>query len=272
MAFITNQGTLLFTPECGTQGSLVSNITTTEVIVTYGLTVAHGATPTTFTVGDTISYTVLFENTGTGLLYNPFVTVNVAGGELDYVEGSATAFLYANGEVTPVTLTLANTDPLTFTTDVVMPAGSVLYVNYQSTVESATENEIVSTATGAANEGSDLGPTISDSDTAIITRTLLSIVKTAPETAGVGDTINYQFTITNTSSGMIVLDALRDQLPAAFAFSGVTLTVGGTAVPLTEGVDYTVSDTGLFVLDPAAIIRLPAGAVAVVTLMGVVTA
>ena len=272
MAILTNQGTLLFTPEGGTQSSLASNTTTTDISVTYGLTVTHGATPTTFTVGDTITYTAVLENTGSGSLYNPFVTVGETGGTLTYVPGSVSAFLYTGTETTPVAVSVTSTTPLTFTTGAVMPAGSILYINYQSTVTAATDNAIVSTATGAANEGSDLGPTVSDSDTATITRTLLSIVKTAPETANVGDTINYQFTINNTSAGAITLDGLSDQLPTGFSLGSVTLTVNGTAVPLTEGTDYTVSEAGLFVLDPASAVSVPSGGTAILTLTGVVTA
>lgn len=272
MAILTNQGTLLFTPKGGTQSSLASNITTTDVSVTYGLTVSHSVSPSTFTVGDVLDYTVLAENTGTGSLYNPFVTVTASGGTLDFLEGSAAAFLYAGGALTPVALTVAGTDPLTLATNTVMPAGSILYINYQSTVTAADAGEIVSTATVGASEGSESGATISDSDTATVTRTLLSIVKTAPESASVGDTISYQFTVTNTSASPITLDALSDQLPAGFAFGGVTLTVGGASVPLSEGTDFTVSDTGLFFFDPATVVTLPAGEVAVLTISGVLTA
>lgn len=272
MAILTNQGTLLFTPEGGTQNSLASNITTTDVSVTYGLLVSHSVSPSTFTVGDVLDYVVLAENTGTGPLYNPFVSVTASGGTLDFVEGSASAFLYADGTLTPVALTVTGTAPLTFLTNAVMPAGSILYIAYQSTVTAANANEIVSTASVGATEGSETGATISDSDTATVTRTLLSIFKTAPDSASVGDTINYQFTVTNTSASAITLDSLSDQLPQGFAFSGVTLTVGGITVPLSEGADYTVGDTGLFLFDPEAVITLPAGEVATLTISGVLTA
>lgn len=272
MATLINQGTLLFTPYCGTQQSLTSNITTTEVSVSYGLEVSHAATPTTFAVGDTIFYTILLRNTGTGTLYNPFAVVNATGGELTYVEGSATAFLYANGEVSAVPVTVTQGTPITFDLDTVIPAGGFVYIGYEAVVESATDNEIVSTAQGGASEGSETGPTVTDSDTATITRPLLTIVKDAPETASVGDGIAYRFTVTNNSGAPIVLDQLTDQLPDGFSFTSATLTVNGIAVPLEAGVDYTLSATGLFTLDPIALITLPAGAVALLTLNGVVTA
>lgn len=272
MPTLINQGTLFFTPHCGDQQSLDSNITTTEVNVNYGLEVSHAATPTTFAVGDTIFYTVLLRNTGSGTLYNPFVVVDFVGGELSYVAGSATAFLYAGGDVVAVPVTVTQNSPITFTLDTAIPAGGFVYITYRAVVDSATANAIVSTAQGGANEGSETGPTITDSDTATITRTQLTVVKSAPETASVGDTIQYQFIITNTSNVTITLDSLTDQLPEGFSFTVATLTVDGVSVPLVAGTDYTVSDTGFFTLDPIALIMLPAGATAVLTVSGVVTA
>ena len=247
MAILNNQGTLLYTPQGGTQSSLISNTTVTELNVTYGLEVSHAATPTEFVTGDTISYTVLLQNTGTGPLYNPFVTVE-AGDALDYQEGSAVAYLYANGTITPIPVTVTQNSPLNFYFSGILPAGGLIYLNYLSAVTAAAGDTVVSTATGAANEGSATGSTITDSDSTTITRTLLTVVKTAPTTAAVGDTISYQFAITNNATTPITLDGLNDRLPEGFVFTGVTLVVDGVAVPLTEGVDYTVSSTGLFQL------------------------
>jgi len=272
MPTLINQGTLFFTPLCGEQQRLDSNITTTEVSVSYGLRVRHAVTPSTFAVGDTLVYTVLLENTGTGTLYNPFVVVDFEGGELDYVEGSATAFLFANGDVVAVPVTVTQSSPITFTFDTTIPAGGFIYLVYSAVVESAEGETIVSTARGGANRGSETGPTITDSDTAVVTRRELTITKSAPETANVGDTIAYRFVIESNGTVPIVLDSLTDRLPENFSFTVATLTVDGTAVPLVAGTDYTVTPEGLFTLDPVALITLPAGATAILTLNGVVTA
>ncbi|MBR7111688.1 MAG: hypothetical protein IKC75_02025 [Clostridia bacterium] len=272
MPTLINQGTLFFTPAFGQQQSLDTNITTTEVEVCYGLEVSHAATPTTFTVGNTIFYTVLLRNTCTGTLYNPFVTVDFTGGELTNVPGSAGAFLYAGTGVIAVPVTATQNSPITFVIDSAIPAGGFVYLTYSATVTSATANEIVSTAIGAANEGSPTGPTISDGGIAVITRTPLSIVKTAPETADVGQSISYQFTIANNSGDPITLDRLTDQLPLGFAFTVATLTVDGTPVSLVAGTDYTVTPEGFFTLEPTSTVMLPVGAIAVLTLNGVVTA
>lgn len=272
MATLINQGTLYFTPHCGSQQSLDSNITTTEVNINYGLQVNHAVTPATFAVGDTVFYTVLLRNTGSGTLYNPFVVIDFEGGELSLVPGSATAFLYAQGDVTAAPVTATQASPITLTLDTVIPAGGFVYLNYSAVVESATDDEIVSTARGGANQGSEDGPTISDSDTATITRVLLTIVKDAPATASVGETIGYRFMISNNSDAPITLDRLTDQLSDNFSFTAATLAVDGVNVPLAADVDYTVTNEGLFTLDPAALVVLSAGAEAVLTLKGVVTA
>jgi len=272
MAILTNQGTLLYTPAGGTQSSVSSNITTTELTVSYGLEVSHAAAPVTFVTGNEILYTVLLRNIGTGSLYSPTVSVDAGEGNLDYVEGSAAAFLYAGGEVTPVAVTVTENSPLTFTLDAVLPAGGFIYLVYRSTVVSSTAESILSTATGTAREGSESGDIITDSDTATITRTLLTIVKEGPETASVGDTVSYTFTITNSSAAPISIDRISDQLPQQFSFTGVTLVIDGVNVPLEEGEDYTVSANGLFVLTPSFTAFIPAGDTAILNITGVITA
>lgn len=272
MPTLINQGTLFFTPLYGEQQRLDSNITATEVSVSYGLEVSHAVTPSTFAVGDTLFYTVVLQNTGTGTLYNPFVVVDTEGGELSFVGGSATAFLFVNGNVTAVPVIATQNSPITFTLDTTIPAGGLVYLVWRAVVESADGDTIVSTARGGANEGSETGQTISDSDTATVTRMQLTITKSAPETASVGDTISYRFVITNNSASSIVLDSLTDQLPESFAFTVAELTVEGVDIPLVAGTDYTVTPEGLFTLDPTALITLAAGATAILTINGVVTA
>lgn len=269
MPTLINQGTLRFTPEGGTQSVVVSNSTSTDFQVTYGLQLAHGASPENFVVGDTIRYAVVLENTGSGALSGATVTVDLANGQLNYVAGSAVAFLYDGTDVTdfPVTVTQGS---VIFTFPEEIPGGNTVFLVYDAVVNNTAGDVVVSTATGTATDGA--GDTLADSDTATITATPISIVKTAPASAEIGETIQYGFTITNNTGSAIVLDDLVDQLPTNFSFTGITLTLAGTPVPLTEGVDYTVSAEGLLTLAPAAVQTLPAGAVAAVVITGVVTA
>ena len=270
MATLLNQGTLRFTPQGGVQDSVVSNTTSTELEITYGLEVIHGANPITYTDGDTVTYTVILRNTGSGALVLPTVTVDLADGALDYVEGSATAFLYANGEATPYPFSVSEGSVVFSFTDPI-PAGGTVILTYRATVTAAAGDSITSTATATAAEGVATGPVITDSDSVTVTRTPITVIKSAPATASVGDTISYQFAITNNTSAPITLDELTDQLPEQFSLTAVTLTAGGTAVTLTEGADYTLA-SGLLSIDPATPVVLSAGETVLFTVVGVVTA
>ena len=270
MATLFNQGTLRFTPEGGTQISVSSNITSTEFEITYGLAVSHGASPETYVVGDTIRYAVVLENTGSGSLILPTITVDLGGGALDYVEGSAAAFLYVGGDVSEYPFTVTEGSVI-FNFSEPLPAGGIVFLVYEATVNASAGSTIVSTATGSASEGVATGPVISDSDTATITATPVSIVKSAPASANVGDTISYQFTISNNTADAIALDQLTDQLPEQFSLTAVTFTVNGSTFPLNEGSDYTLVN-GLLTIDPAQPFVLPAGDTVIVTVTGVITA
>ena len=108
MAILLNQGTLRYTPRGGMQEVAVSNTTSTVFEVNYGLSVSHGASPEIYGNGDSIRYSVVMTNTGSGTLYAPTIRVDLAGGALDYVQNSATAFLYSGTDVQelPFTVTL----------------------------------------------------------------------------------------------------------------------------------------------------------------------
>ena len=270
MPTLLNQGTLLFTPEGGTQSTALSNVTSTTVNVSYGLSVAHGASPETFVVGDVITYSTVLTNTGSGTLNDVQIAVDLGNGALDYATGSAQAFVYNGTDIVayPVTVEQQGSG-LVFLFSDPLPGGSSVYLTYQAIVNATAGETVVSTATGSATDAG--GTTLSDSDTATITRRLLSIVKSAPETASVGDTISYQFAITNTSAGAVSLDTLTDQLPLNFSFTGLTLTINSVNVPLVENVDYTVSPTGELVLSPTGAVAIPAGGIALLTVTGVIT-
>lgn len=270
MATLLNQGTLLFTPQGGQQRSVESNTTSTELSVCYGLEVTHSVSPVNYTDGSSLVYTVILRNTGSGALALPQVTVDLGGGALSYAEGSATAFLYVNGTATPYPFSVsAGSVIFTFTDPI--PAGGIVFLTYTATVNGTAGDTITSTAVATAHEGVATGPLVTDSDSTTVTRTPISIVKSAPAAAEVGDTVNYVFEITNNTAAPIALDALTDQLPAPFDLTAVTLTAGGVTVPLTEGTDYTLV-SGLLTVAPACTVTLSGGETVLLTVTGVLTA
>ena len=281
MATLFNQGTLRYTPVGGTQGLIVSNITGTEVEVGYGLEISHAASPATFAEGDTIVYTVVLRNTGSGTLTDLVVRADLADGALDYVEGSAVAFLSVNGDTTAYPVAVApDGDGVIFSFAEPLPGGAEAVLVYRATVNGTAAfarracphdcEPIVSCVEATAHEGGAQGQEISDRACTTITCAPLTVVKSAPADAEVGETISFVFTVTNNTASPIVLDALTDQLPEQFSFTALALEVDGAEVPLVA-TDYQLID-GLLTVDPAALITLPAGAVAVYTITGVVTA
>jgi len=271
MPTLLNQGTLRFTPSRGTQSSVVTNTTSTVLTVSYGLEVSHSAYPETFGNGDTILYTVVLRNTGSGTLVLPTVTVDLGGDALSYVPGSAAAFLYDGTGLRPYPFTVV-VGSVTFNFTQPIPAGSQVIVFYQARVNEGAGETIVSTATATAYEGVATGPAITDSDTATVTRTPISIVKSAPARAEVGDSISYLFTITNNTDENVALDQLTDQLPEQFSLTGITLTANGAVTPLSEGSDYTISADGFLNVNPAASFTLAAGETVILSVNGVITA
>ena len=271
MATLINQGTLHFTPVGGTKTSIVSNTTNTAFNIIYGLQVYHGASPDTYVAGDTIHYTVILKNTGNGNLIYPTVTVDFGGGALDYVAGSAVAFLYNGTDVIGYPVTVSAEDSV-FSFSKLIPAGGIVFLAYETVVNDTAGDTIVSTATGRASEGVATGPVISDSDTATISVRPVSIVKSAPASASVGETIQYRFTITNNTRTPVVLNQVTDQLPAQFSLTAVTFTANCTETPLTEGTDYTVSQEGLLTVNSPGDYILPACETVVFAVIGVVSA
>ena len=269
MATLFNQGTLLYTPAGGEQSSVVSNTTGTDVEVTYGLEVYHTASPDTFGIGDSILYTVALQNTGTGTLLNAVAESDLGGGALDYVGGSAAAFLYNGSALSDFPVNVSEGSVI-FTFPEPIPAGALVFLVYNATVNATAGNTVTSVVTATARAGSPDGVILTDSASATIRRLPLTIVKSAPTDASVGETISFRFTVTNQTDAPIVLDRLTDQLPAQFAFTSLSLEVDGASVPLVA-TDYQLID-GLLTVDPAATITLPAMAQAVYTVTGVVTA
>jgi len=271
MSIIINHGTLLFTPQGGQQTSVSSNEAATELNVSYGLEVSYSASPDTFVPGDTILYTAVIQNTGTGTLQNPVITADMGGGALVCVADSVAAFLVSDSGISQVPVAVGTGCPTTFSLTCDLPAGGVIVLTHNATVVATDESSITASIEVSAGE-----PQVEKSCTATaettITRSVLSLVKSAPGCADIGENVAYTFTMTNYGDAAVSLDQLTDQLPDNFDCSCVSLTIGGVEQSLTEGTDYTVSSSNLFTLNPAGTLSVPAGGCAVLTINGSFTA
>lgn len=271
MSIILNHGTLLFTPAGGQQTTVNSNEAATELNVSYALAVSYGASPDTFVPGDVILYTAVIQNTGTGTLQNPVITADMGGGALACIDDSVAAFLACDGGISQVPVAVGSGCPTTFSLTCNLPAGGVIVLTHNATVVATDESSITASIEVSAGE-----PQVEKSCTATaettITRSVLSLVKTAPGCAEIGENVAYTFTMTNYGAEAVSLDQLTDQLPANFDCSGVCLTVGGSEETLTENTDYTISSANLFTLNPARTISIPESGCAVLTINGSFTA
>ena len=271
MSIIINHGTLLFTPAGGQQTSVSSNEAATELNVSYELAVSYGASPDTFVPGDVILYTAVIQNTGTGTLQNPVITADMGGGALVCIDDSVAAFLVSDGSISPVPVAVGSGCPTTFSLTCDLPAGGVIVLTHNATVVATDESSITASIEVSAGE-----PQVEKSCTATaettITRSVLSLVKSAPGCAEIGESVAYTFTMTNYGAEAVTLDQLTDQLPANFVCGSIGLTIDGAVQTLTPDTDYTVSAANLFTLNPAGTLSIPAGACAVLTINGSFTA
>ncbi len=234
-----------------------SNITEGEIIG--ALSIDKISLNTSYSAGDTVSYLVTLQNSGTSTLNNvdvfddlgAFNFEGTAFVPLTYVDGSVRAFL--NGVPTAAPTTTVGTD-LVFN-DISIPAGGTYTLLYQAVVNSQAplgENATITntaTATGVAE-------TVSDSATiTAVSEVNLSIAKAiSPPVITESGEITYTFIIQN--SGAIAVSGEDDViLTDTFnpILTDITVTSNGTI--WTEGVEYTYNEaTGEFATLPGAII------------------
>lgn len=256
MATFYNQATLTYSG-----GVAASNIVSGEIMAT--VTVTKTAVGDTYSAGDTVTYVISINNSGTAALTNLTLSDDLGaytfGTEtlrpLDYVDGTV---LYYVGGVLQPTPTVTSTDGLVIS-GVSVPAGSNATLIY-----SAKANSYAPLAAGSEITNS---VTVSDSVKVAVTATEtvsvdggadLSISKAlSPEIVSENGTITYTFVIENKGGAEAGADAnvvLSDTFTPIL--SGITVTLDGA--PLAEGTGYTYNEsTGAFAT-VAGVITVPA--------------
>src|SRR5439155_865574 len=161
-------------------------------------------------IGDTITYSITVTNAGNEALNNLVVTDALLGGTL----GAFPSSLAVGGSVTKTftyTIKAGDPDPLT--------------------------NSVTASAKGA-----DSGDSVQDSDscqTDVLHNPGIDVAKTCPRSGGIGDTITYSITVTNTGdealTNLVVNDPLLGGNLSGF---GSTLAVGAS---VTKTFTYTIT-------------------------------
>ena len=247
---LNNQATVSYTYAGAAAPNVAnSNITSTLLLDPYSLSAVKTAVFATFREGDRLAYLLPIRNTGTGTLYTVSISDDLGNGgatdPMNYVPD--TAYLYADGVLTPVTPTVTAAGITFVLPNPLLPGADILLI-YGVSVNadlSDTVTSIVNTAAVTARGGSTDGTLIAadPAPSAEVTReeyASLSVYKQADRTTvQVGDTLTYTFTLTNTGTADATGVTLTDTFPTGFSITSVSLTVNGDTVVLPAG-SYTV--------------------------------
>ena len=264
-------------------GAATSNVVSTNLLDSYGLTVDKISLNEDWRPGENITYLVTVTNTGTQPLFAVQVTDDLGGADtpLVYLAGSA-AVVTDSGvtEVTPAFVT-----PLVIPVADVLPAGDSVTAVYVAQVQGDipdSVNDITNTVSAIGREGSAEGTVVeSDQDSVTLPRAdfaQVDIVKSVDKAVvSSGETLTYTFTIENSGNIPATNVVITDTFPAEFQITSITSVTDGVTTVYDEG-DYTVgadntltlpTGTGVTITVPA---RTALGnGVTVVTVTGTVT-
>ena len=234
-----------------------------------GLSITKTASPTTFSAGDIITYTVRITNTSSSYLTGVRIIDDLGGGNLAYVVGSGS--LTAGSQTYPVSPVATN--PLTFTLQQ-LNVGQSMTLTYKSQVIFNLPSSVTSITNTVRGIGYTSTGTVNGFANATIQKknsVSLGIAKSSSTTDVLpNQTFSYYITLTNNSQTLANIVNVQDELPSNFVLTSVSLKIGsGSTTQLTSS-DYILDSSNLIVIpsstDPS--ITVPAGGSTVITLTG----
>ena len=246
MAVFSNQATLTYNGV-----STNSNVAYGEIVDV--LSATKTPVESSYSQGETVTYTVALRNTGGNQLNNLTVTDNLGAYQfgtttvypLNYVANSV--LYYVNGVLQAAPVVTAE-QPLTIT-GINIPANGDAVIVYQAVANSFANPEVGGVITNTATVTGDglSAPVVATANVDAATAALLSISKTiTPNQVVDNDRVTYTFVIQNTGNEAVTAtdDAvITDTFDPIL--SALTVTLNGVA--LVEGTDYTYNAaTGLF--------------------------
>jgi uncharacterized repeat protein (TIGR01451 family) len=189
------------------------------------------ANKTTVVVGDTVTYTVVLDNTaGTASAANVVFTDTPPPG-MSFVPGSVTINGVANATANPVTgFAVGN-----------IVGGAVSTVTFQVKVDAVPASpaaaQFVNKAKwtfdfiSCANQPSEAGFVETNANTITAIRLEPTKVVSPTGPVGVGQTLTYTITVPNTGAASTVSTTLTDLIPVGTSYVSGTTTLNGAAVP-----------------------------------------
>ncbi len=251
----------------------VLNATSNNVPINFettgGITIQKSVTPTTFTVGDILSYSITITNSGTNYLNGVRIIDDLGEGYLAYVLGT--------GSLTTSSQTYAvnpiATSPLTFTLQQ-LAVGETMTLNYRAQVVFNLPPNVTSITNTAKAIGYPYSGTVVDYSSATIQKknsVSFSIVKSATETEVTpNQNFSYLITLNNGNTVQANVNNITDNLPDNFTLTEVRVQIGGASPIVLNSSDYTLSGGNLLIVPSATgpSITVPANGSTVLTLSG----
>lgn len=255
-------------------GGTPSTATSNTISVTYentsNISVTKTANPTTFAVGDIITYTVVITNTGSNFITGVRIVDNLGGGNTAYVLDSANlSTLSTSYPITPIA-----TNPLTFTLQE-LNAGQSMTLTYNCQVVfnlPANVNTIINTVQATGYTYSNSYSAFANATITRSTTTPFSITKGSTlSVVYPNQTFSYIITLTNNNTTVASVANITDTLPSNFTLQGASLKIGSGADTPLDSTDYTLDSTTNTITVPSTTgptITVPASGTTILTLTG----
>ena len=246
MAIFSNQATLTYNGQ-----STNSNVAYGEILDV--LAVTKTPVESSYSAGETITYTVALRNTGGNALNGLTITDDLGGYSfgtttvypLTYVDGSV--LYYVDGVLQPAPAVTAG-PPLAIT-GINIPANGDAVIVYQAVANSFANPEVGGVITNTVTVTGDglSAPITATATVDALTAAALSISKSiTPSQVVDNDRVTYTFVIQNTGNEAVTA---TDNTTISDTFNPILtgLAVSFNGTPLVEGTDYTYNaSTGLF--------------------------
>lgn len=268
---ITNTSSASYQLEGSTEVlTTTSNVQSTVLENTQGLTLTKTASVQEFSVGEIVTYTITITNNSGQFLNGVRIIDNLGGGNLAYVVGT--------GRLTVGTLTYAvtpvATNPLTFTLQQ-LNVGATMTLTYNCQVIFNLPTSVQTITNAVQGIGYTSTGTVTGFTSATIKKKEfdgnLSLNKSANRTnVFPGQVFSYILTLTNNTVTTANAISIVDQLPANFVVTSVTLRIGsGATIELTDE-EYTLIGTNQITVPSTTgpSIIVPAGQTTIVTITG----
>lgn len=242
---LENRANISYSPGgSGAQQSASSNTASTLLVEPCSVSVTKTALSESYRAGDTVSYVIRIENTGSRALTGLSVADNLGGDTapkpLSYVENSLNVYL--NGSLVSATTTAG--DVLTFGLDGTVAPGDVIIAVYSAETDASAQSVTNTVTVTASGEAVSCTVNQSASSTAVAEEyAQLSIYKNASsDSVTAGDSLTYTFTIMNSGNAEATNVVLTDTLPSVFTVQSVSVTNNGVAT-VYDSSEYTIDAT-----------------------------